>query len=378
VFLFNQILSLLPAGVVLYHGIEDNQELAHAGHEGHLGRLSGQAQPQVKLPDHGVAAAGGESCHVEGGPDMGPASPAGSFPAGLSAVAVEGSHPDEGGELASAEGSQLGKAAQQRGGHHGADSQDARKDLFFLAPDGALLDEVIDIVVDVLEPLLHPADVDLDVSANAFFGGHGIPVLLGADHLYDLASTVVEVLELLGLQVLEGPALGADGLGEAGDDPGVDGVGFGQQPHGAGKVADLPGVDDHDGQGCQGQGVDRRPGKAAGGLQDDGVGLKRLKVPDQGSQPLFGVREALKLCGGTHGDHQLLFGDINADEALWFFHGDAPFTLSCGDARSKRSLTTVRVLGDAAWRPRLFNGLKAQDGNGLPRRAQTMNESLPN
>ncbi len=74
VFLFNQILSLLPAGVVLYHGIEDNQELAHAGHEGHLGRLSGQAQPQVKLPDHGVAAAGGESCHVEGGPDMGPAS----------------------------------------------------------------------------------------------------------------------------------------------------------------------------------------------------------------------------------------------------------------------------------------------------------------
>jgi len=249
-----------------------------------------------------------------------PASPAGTPPAGLPAVAVEGSHPDEGRELAGAEAAQLGQAAQQRGGHHGADAQDAREDLFLLAPDGAVLDEVVDIVVDPFETFLEPGDVAPDVLLGPR-RGHPEAIFLGADHLDDLPSAVVEVLELLGLQVLEGAQLGADGLGEARDDPGVDGVGFGQQPHGAGKVADLPGVDDHNGQGRQGQGVDRGPDKAAGGLQDDGMGTQWLEEAHQGCQSLFGVGEALKLCGGTHSDHQLFFGDIDANEALWFFHG---------------------------------------------------------
>jgi len=51
------------------------------------------------------------------------------------------------------------------------------------------------------------------------------------------------------------------------------------------------------------------------------MGTQRLEEAHQGSQSLFGVGEVLKLSGGTYRDHHLFFGDIDADEALWFFHG---------------------------------------------------------
>lgn len=41
--------------MMLEHGIHDDQQLAHAGGQSHLGRFALAAQALIELPDHRVA-----------------------------------------------------------------------------------------------------------------------------------------------------------------------------------------------------------------------------------------------------------------------------------------------------------------------------------
>ena len=64
---------------MLEHGVEDNQQLAHAGGEIQLLRPTSGQQPLVEVPDDGIEAAGYQRSHVEGGAYPGASAPNGAF-----------------------------------------------------------------------------------------------------------------------------------------------------------------------------------------------------------------------------------------------------------------------------------------------------------
>jgi hypothetical protein len=47
----------IPMSAVAKHGVENRQQLAHGGHQGHLGRFPGFAQPAIKGFKDGVMTA---------------------------------------------------------------------------------------------------------------------------------------------------------------------------------------------------------------------------------------------------------------------------------------------------------------------------------
>jgi len=57
--------------MVAGRGIEDDEQLAHAGNEGYLERLASGDQPWVDSPDDCVAGDGGERSHAEDAPYVG-------------------------------------------------------------------------------------------------------------------------------------------------------------------------------------------------------------------------------------------------------------------------------------------------------------------
>ena len=98
----------IPHGAVATEGVADHQELAHAGDEGHLGRLAGGDEALIEGLEVGVAAGGRQGGHVERGAHLGAPAPAAAAPAPGAAVAIEGRDPDQGGDLLAGTGPQFG------------------------------------------------------------------------------------------------------------------------------------------------------------------------------------------------------------------------------------------------------------------------------
>ena len=80
-----------PITMVLHHRVEDDQQLAHAGGDGHFLGLARGTQALVEVPDHRIVADGHQLPHVEGGSNLAPSSPHRAFSSQGSAVTVEGS-----------------------------------------------------------------------------------------------------------------------------------------------------------------------------------------------------------------------------------------------------------------------------------------------
>ena len=108
----------IPGGLLLAEGVAEHQQLAHAGDQGHLGRLAGGDEALVVGPQAGIEARGGQGGHVQHGTDRSAPAPAAAAPTPGAAVAVEGGHADQGGDLLAGAGAEFGHFGQQgRGGH---------------------------------------------------------------------------------------------------------------------------------------------------------------------------------------------------------------------------------------------------------------------
>jgi len=123
-----------------------------------------------------------------------------------------------------------------------------------------------------------------------------------------------ELLKEKGFLVEEGLQLRAHGLSEVGQDAAIQAVGFGQEAEGAGKVADLARVDHDHGEFFSGQGGYHGDFQAASRFQDNARGAEGGQALDQGGQFVGVVGRAPGLLAGEHGQIEMLFGDIDADE----------------------------------------------------------------
>ena len=156
----------------------------------------------------------------------------------------------------------------------------------------------------------------LDIPADRRDEGLFQAVFFLADHLHHLLAPLQGGLEHLVGLVRQGPGFGPQGLGEVGQDLGIDLIGFGQLAGGAGEFPHRLGIDQGHRQLGLGQGRGHQELITAGGLQHDELGF-------EGRQALDQLLDAAVVVGGDkmavlrpHGHIQVLLGDVEADKNL--------------------------------------------------------------
>src|SRR5439155_15728793 len=103
-----------PAGVGAEHRVQNREELAHAGREGHLLRLAGREEALIDRANHGVATRGDQRGHVERRANGSPSAPNEAFASERAAVARQWGHADEGRDLFAGQRPEFGEIADKR------------------------------------------------------------------------------------------------------------------------------------------------------------------------------------------------------------------------------------------------------------------------
>ena len=241
---------------MLDHGVENGQQLAHAGSQGDLFYLARSQEPLVEGLDHGVVPGCRQSSHLQDCAHPGPAAPYLALAPHQAAVSVEGGEANQGSDVPAVRGTQFGEFGHEGERHDWADALDTAEQVIFDPPEGAFLDGIAQEPVTVSQFVFQPKDVLLD-SLKHWRSSGSQPVGLRSEHLHELVASGQESSQLLGLGVRQGPWGWLYGVGEMSRYLSIQPVGLGQFAGGSGEVADLPGVDH-----CH-----RQTGGAQGGSQ---------------------------------------------------------------------------------------------------------------
>src|SRR5215212_3618352 len=163
-----------PRSAMFEDGVQDGEQLAHAGHQRHLLRLAGAHQPLVELLDGRVKAGGHQGPHVQCLPNPLPPAPHPPTSSKSTGVPVQRGHAHQGrellgGELSAAELRQLG---HKRPGQDGSHPRHAAQERLVLAPGGALSDRSIEVAVGAGEFLFEPLYVRLDALPDGGLSGN--------------------------------------------------------------------------------------------------------------------------------------------------------------------------------------------------------------
>src|SRR6202035_6029396 len=89
----------VPRGLMSEHGVEHDDEFAHAGGERDLRFLAGRQQSRVKGAQDRIAASGDQCAHIEHGTNLGATAPNRTCTTELAAVVVERRYSDQRGNL---------------------------------------------------------------------------------------------------------------------------------------------------------------------------------------------------------------------------------------------------------------------------------------
>jgi hypothetical protein len=106
------------------HSVENREDFAHRRDERDLGRFAGGAQPLIEGANDRVVPRGDERGHVEAVADGAPAASDRAGAAVLAAVAIEGRHADEAGDLLSGQAPEFGQGGQEQARRRAPDTGD--------------------------------------------------------------------------------------------------------------------------------------------------------------------------------------------------------------------------------------------------------------
>jgi len=157
------------------------------------------------------------------------------------------------------------------------------------------------------------------------------------DHLDDLAATGHQVGQQAGRPIGQRTDLRPRGLGEAGDNPGIDRIGLGALSKSVGEVADLGRVDHDDRHAFARQGG-RYDGLVSAGRLEGDQTRRTAEPPAQFTKPLTIARHRPGLSRRQDMNVQAILRYVDADNGE-LFHGDPSLRKRArGPARA-----TVRV-----------------------------------
>ena len=150
------------------HSVENCQQFAHARDQRDFGGFAAIAQPFVESADHGVASAGNQGSHVERRAYCGSTAPDSTATSECTAVTVEWCDANQCRDLLTVDFSQLRQLGEKRTADDRTDAGDASEQVFVLAPDRALTDALVQILVSSLQLRFQPQDVSVDTFSDGF------------------------------------------------------------------------------------------------------------------------------------------------------------------------------------------------------------------
>ena len=186
--------------------------------------------------------------------------------------------------------------------------------IFGGAPHGTGLDGLAQVGVDAGQLALEPAEVLLQAAPDLRCPGEAQPVVLGSQHLQELAPPREQGAQRLGGRRGQGARLGADPLGKEGQQRGIDPVGLGELPGGFAEIVDLAGIGHHDREARGGEGHDHGVLKATGGLEDDEGRGRGADPSHQGGHGRRVIGDLPRLARRADGEVQRGFTDVDTDE----------------------------------------------------------------
>ena len=127
---------------MLEHGVEDDEQLTHAGCEGQLLRLPSGQQPLIEVADDGVEATSCQRPHVQDCAYPGASAPDGPLASQGAAVPVEGSHSHQGGDLPAVQRAKLRQVGQKSEGKLLSHAGDGPQKVVILTPYGTLTESL--------------------------------------------------------------------------------------------------------------------------------------------------------------------------------------------------------------------------------------------
>ena len=295
------------------HGVKYCEQLAHGRDKSDFEDFALSFQALIELANHRISFGGHQGRHVQGIAYRGAATPDKATTSEGTAVTGEGCQSDQGGNLFTAQGSELGQLGQQGAAGDGANAGRGAQQLFGFVEGGVVFDELVEILVSAIEGPLEIVDVCSDFFTD-LFGSGGQAVFLGDDHPDELSSAQGQRSELHSDLVGQRSWFGATRLSVVSQYRSIDAVGLGQLSSGFGEVSDLAWVDHHDGDLSTNPSVQDRTFEAAGGLQHDQSRSQLRQSFDQGLDTGFVVGHRQGLSRGTNRNIELRFGHIDTDK----------------------------------------------------------------
>ena len=245
--------SGVPWALITEDRVEGHEEFPHRRSEGQLARAAGGDEALVEGGDDGIVADGGERGHVQHVADGGPAAGNHAAAAEGATVAIDRGDADEGGDFPAVEVAELGEIGDEGVGGNGPDAGDRAQEVFRGPPDWRGAHSSVDVALELTQGVLEPADMGIEAPLEGGLFDEPPAVVLGAQHVDELAAAGDEFAQEPGLRIGHGPGRGSDGGGEPGDGLRVEGIGLGQAAGGTREVANLAGIEDGHGEGGGGQ-----------------------------------------------------------------------------------------------------------------------------
>ena len=305
-----------PVGLLLDHGVENDEEFSHAGREDDLEGFAGFQESCGELFDDGVVSLRGECRHIEGISHAGASAGDGACALELSAVSVVGCESGEGGEggdLGAVEESEFGKIGDENGGGDGSDAGHGLESAGGLVPVVVAADQAEDFLIDIIGLLDEELDDGLQAGAGDGRGGEFEAVGLPDAEFDELSPPLHQLLQFVELFGSEDMQPGLDELRDEGQGLGINAVGLGAPAESLGEVSRLLGVDGGDGEFRVTQEFDQLPFVTAGGFEDDAFDGFSSQSLDELLPSERRVLDGESLLGRKDTDIQCALGDINPD-----------------------------------------------------------------
>ena len=303
-----------------------------------------------------------QDSHIEDASDFFAATPDVGLSGEFSGAEVIRSDAYKGGDFLSIKPAKFGQLRDKHSAGFGSNTFSTLQDIVFPAEVIIGLDVLFDEFVEFGDLVVEGFEHLADAFANLRMEDGLASVQFLGTQASELFSATHQVGQIINLRAGRGFWLGLDDLGEASEDCGVDGVGFGPFTEASCEVTNLAWRGNDDFKVCPKQLGDDGTLITAGCFEDDQCNVVRLKGLDElvCARRRVGQRNVDR--GGARRDVKCVFGNVDADEE-WFLHGFLPIL----QMRTRRSHgasavpAAVRVSSIVAARITLCDGLEGLD-----------------
>lgn len=306
------------------YGVKDDEQFSHTGGEDDFEGFSLVFEEFCEMTNDRVAASCRQSGHIEGGANLFSATGDVGGTGLFSGFTVIGSQAGQGGDLVAVEPAQFGQVREEHGAGLGPDAGDALQEAVFVLEVFVGLDMVADEVVEFADLVIESFDHFADALTDLGMMDHLRTIDFLGMQIGELFSSGDQLGEGFGWGVFRRPGYRVNHFAKAGQEVGVDGIGFGNRTEALGEFADLSGIGDNDVV----SGLHEFGGEgffvAAGGLHDDLCDGEALEGVEEVAAALLGMEPGAVQMGRAGSDLKRVLGDVYADEK-GLRHGTHPF-----------------------------------------------------